>query len=934
MAFIHTVTNQFLEDWVEWVSEPSLPMEVKIAIYKKAVKTLPSPSMWSKYTSFLISHYDPAASSENLFSYDSILQILYQAYSQVAYNIPQSHIIWNQYRDFVSIKLEDHNAKALTIDQLKLIYIERLKIPHKTLEDTYVDFSTFITNYDNANYEKEMTAANKIYLNTKATLELRDEWELLISKENSLDNYAAYIQWEITRPQKQQLRQLVLALYERTIFDYPSIPEVWDDYIMYYIMDKEEMLGKVSHPGIQSLIFYPGTMTRQNGLYPLTERSLLACPHSGKLWAHKFQALYLMGASTEELIDFKNLFDNTKIFSEPEKYLDWKAFMLEWFSFGKEYFRYYGECYGDAGTIILDSAESAMERAELEGEIDPDFDLELLILYTLKAVDSDDAQWGVLEQNHGNNIQFWIRRIEWECYSQSHFDYDFISYLYRRVISKNLPGIERIYPDYLYFERMHGTVASHMLVSAEIRNKYKIAQAKAQERLQKENTVPIALNATQAIPSAIDNSAVYRSVETTNHPAKRTHEEVEETNTTHTTDPYTNSEYTSKSKTQKIVNKPSRDRENNSVVVSDLPENPTEKELKKVFKDCGEIASIRLSKPKRVATIEFRDHIGAMAGLTKDKKKIRDTEISVTSGKDTTLYVTNFPPHYTESEISKLFSGFGTVMSIRFPSLKFNTHRRFCYVQLTNAEDAEDAVAELDNKEIDGYKIVVKISDPSKKEERKGALYEDREVFIKGIDFNGVDEKELRKILEPYGSIERVRLPLSRGNEKLGRLHDGYGFVVFSKASEAESAVKSLDGTKLGSRTLHISLASNRNTKKSSRIVLEDDGSIENSGADIAARTLFVSNIPDKVNDTHIKVLFEKYGPLKQVYYIPERGSAKVEFVNVADSGKAQLGLNGYKMGNKIIRVSDKPENASNNKPAPPPKAALSFVPRSVRRHK
>ena len=45
-------------------------------------------------------------------------------------------------------------------------------------EETFNDFSTFNTNFDNQNYEESMLKANKLYSKTKAAAEVRDQYEL------------------------------------------------------------------------------------------------------------------------------------------------------------------------------------------------------------------------------------------------------------------------------------------------------------------------------------------------------------------------------------------------------------------------------------------------------------------------------------------------------------------------------------------------------------------------------------------------------------------------------------------------------------------------------------------------------------------------------------------------------------------------------------
>lgn len=114
------------------------------------------------------------------------------------------------------------------------------------------------------------------------------------------------------------------------------------------------------------------------------------------------------------------------------------------------------------------------------------------------------------------------------------------------------------------------------------------------------------------------------------------------------------------------------------------------------------------------------------------------------------------------------------MVDIRFPSLKGNTHRRFCYVQFKHSSEAQAATT-LDG-ESQGQDLVlsVKVSDPGKKQERVGPLYEGRELHLGNIDW-AATEDEISQVFSNYGKVEKVRVPKDvTGKSK------GFGFVVFS----------------------------------------------------------------------------------------------------------------------------------------------------------
>jgi hypothetical protein len=116
----------------------------------------------------------------------------------------------------------------------------------------------------------------------------------------------------------------------------------------------------------------------------------------------------------------------------------------------------------------------------------------------------------------------------------------------------------------------------------------------------------------------------------------------------------------------------------------------------------------------------------------------------------------------------------GEVVDVRFPSLKYNTHRRFCYVQFGSAGEAR-AAAKLDGTKVgDDLHLVAKISDPSKKQERHGAVHEGREIHVSNLDWKATED-DLKELFSKYGQVEVARIPT-----KVDGGSKGFGFVAFS----------------------------------------------------------------------------------------------------------------------------------------------------------
>lgn len=89
----------------------------------------------------------------------------------------------------------------------------------------------------------------------------------------------------------------------------------------------------------------------------------------------------------------------------------------------------------------------------------------------------------------------------------------------------------------------------------------------------------------------------------------------------------------------------------------------------------------------------------------------------------------------------------------------------------------------------------MKISDPSKRQERVGPLYEGRELHLSNVDWKATDD-EITEAFSRYGKVERVRLPKDVGGKS-----KGFAFVVFSNKVGIFSKLAPFHGANPSNRT-------------------------------------------------------------------------------------------------------------------------------------
>lgn len=364
-------------------------------------------------------------------------------------------------------------------------------------------------------------------------------------------------------------------------------------------------------------------------------------------------------------------------------------------------------------------------------------------------------------------------------------------------------------------------------------------------------------------------------------------------------------------------------------MVTNLPSDVTQTAVRRYFKEYGHINNLITRKEgddkSSSALIEFSSSEEADSALLRDQKYFNQSQLTVKPGTRLTVFVSNYPPTADETYIRRLFEHCGDIFNVRWPSLKYNTHRRFCYISFREPDAAYKATL-MDGTMVEGkYKLQSKLSNPTHKKDREGALAEGREVRVKGVH-PSTQENDLRSIFGKYGKVATVRLLTN-----LSGKHVGTAFVVFETKEQAENALQ-LDKTKFKSQLLEVELCKDTNFRPSATSRGEPgsntaspapsaDGDVAMAdepgdprkettptAAEIRERTMAILNIPDTVNGARIRTLAETYGSIIKLVLRPDHAGAIVEFTDASTAGRAALGLEGHEIspGRKLRTGSAK----------------------------
>lgn len=937
--------------WVDWLSDEIILAstgEERVSVTElcqKAVQDEPSSvKLWHIYANWIASNYaacndqDGADQSRwrdedkemcrDFFTRDMILTVLEQGIAATQWRVDDSHLLWNWYMELI---LQDFPAQPThqDIDKVHKLFLQRLQTPHAKWDETAQTFWPFVSKYEEGHWEAVMAETNELAKPAKQQMTQRDSHEFELQKAmNSGDRLAMfnelkrYLQWEKKQDMKRKNKapfenELTAALYERALLRFPTYADWWLDYVDFFMS---------SNASISAL--------------PLIERATRHCPWSGDLWArrilqqdvekkpHQEIEATKHRATNSGLLDVGGMEELVKVLQQWCSYLRRHAFTS-----------HSSEDDFDTAEVGITMALEDVQQAgrKLYGEDfhgDPLFRLETIhIKFLSEGRRIDDARgiYQELIRHHKDSVDFWFAYYQWELLLWGHHRLSDVhrveteenvparatAVMQEALSQRNLDQPDRLLQLYLNHFQQHES--GHRLRTALV-DAREFSQRLAGKRMKDAEAVAD-LQAQQIATQEAANEASAAAGD------KRKREE----------EPLPNGHSEKKSKLEKGSvpvgdSEPSasasaqikRDREHNTITVKNLPIDVQELDVRKFFRDIGQPLSIGIVQDKSgdtaTATVEFESHEDVISAKTRNGKELNGYGVHIQSGSNSTLYVANYPAEYDEQAIRKLFEGYGEIVSVRFPSLKFNNRRRFCYVQFLTSEMARAAEAALDSKMLDGsHKLLAKLSDPDAKKQRSGAQAEGRELFVKNLERSAPDH-EVKSFFEKYGNVVSMNIVKLVNGKKTGT-----AFIVFASADEATAALEA-DNTPFHDRILHVEISSSKgraapldrarkedvivkqsasldppengpNGRRGSDVSMQSTGPADESYKTAKERKIAIFHLPDTVNDARIRAEMEKFGPLVKIQMRRQDSGAIVEFQNGQDAFKVRQGVDCSALG-------------------------------------
>jgi len=234
------------------------------------------------------------------------------------------------------------------------------------------------------------------------------------------------------------------------------------------------------------------------------------------------------------------------------------------------------------------------------------------------------------------------------------------------------------------------------------------------------------------------------------------------------------------------------------------------------------------------------------------------------------VYVHNLPYSFTWQDLKDHFAEAGNVVRADIMTTKSTRKSRGCgLVEFATEEEAQNAIATLNDTEIEGRKVLVRedrerggekpAGNPlsNKQESGEGNTHLGRQVFVNNLD-KSITWQELKDAFSPAGEVERADII---GD---GRLSKGQGLILFKTAEAAQKAIGDFHEGELKNKTISVKMDTkvgqylrpqgNSGTASTARPQREPR---EPRGPAPVSKRVYVHNLPYQISNEDLQEHFQ-----------------------------------------------------------------------------
>ncbi|XP_072481930.1 ELAV-like protein 3 [Notamacropus eugenii] len=302
--------------------------------------------------------------------------------------------------------------------------------------------------------------------------------------------------------------------------------------------------------------------------------------------------------------------------------------------------------------------------------------------------------------------------------------------------------------------------------------------------------------------------------------------------------------------------------------------------------------------------------------------------LAAPSGPKTNLIVNHLPPSMTQEEFYRLFAGMGEIRCYKLMRDKVTGQSLgYGFIDYVHARDAEKAIYLMNGVQCLSKTIKVSYARPLSSSIQYANLY------VSGLP-KTMTRNELEQLFSPFGHIVASKILADR----FSGASQGVAFIRFNTRSEAEQAIKALNGQKPSSfpEPLVVKFAHHQTLKTPQSLLWQppqdDHGPLQPqtsrlepnnfspSSFDVTTHPgltsngwcIFIYNLPPESDEIVLWELFGPFGAVKNVKIIRDFNTKKCKrfgFVTMTSYDEAALAvanLNGYCLDGHVLQVSFK----------------------------
>ena len=278
---------------------------------------------------------------------------------------------------------------------------------------------------------------------------------------------------------------------------------------------------------------------------------------------------------------------------------------------------------------------------------------------------------------------------------------------------------------------------------------------------------------------------------------------------------------------------PSVQRSSTVILVKNLPAQTSSNQLGELFGRYGELGRVVLPPSGVSGIVEYIDPLEAKKGFKElaysrfgsgmlylewapikvfateydPSKKEKDNKTDTSNDENNsvdqniteenaTLYVKNLNFDTSEDVLKEHFEKEGEICSVLIAK-KRGLSQGYGFVQYFKKKCAMKALRSLQNSQLEGHNLLLKLSEKTLKTNLKSSrrMFEENEmesakIICKNIPFQATT-KEIRDLFSKFGNIKSVRLPEKPGSSE----HRGFGFIEYGTTHSAKLAFDALSGS-------------------------------------------------------------------------------------------------------------------------------------------